>query len=164
MSGRVLYEGYLLTKDLDGMVAKIPGYFLMAGDLLVKDNDFYTKIAPGLCITNIAFTDDQKQYLEPVSYGSDGLNFWLSPSGEALRKQVRAEADEEEPEAVERERDAPSYHDNTEPIVYKLDEYLDPPKLIHLGHEDIFVTEGGTRDFDNEIYTLINLSVSMAVV
>ena len=72
-------RGFLATEDLHNTNKNWPAFVIIEGSLLIRHEDStMSKIAPGVMVTNLDLTPEQKMTLKPVEYRHDGnLNFEL---------------------------------------------------------------------------------------
>lgn len=72
----------MITEELEEeqiQHGKITGYNLLAGDLLVKEeNGKWTKECPGTTIMGFELTEEQEAKLRPVDYEHDNLDYVLT--------------------------------------------------------------------------------------
>lgn len=69
-------NGYLVTERIDGAQPKMPKYYLLPEDLLVKEGDgTYAKECPGIAVVGFVLTPEQEATLRPVRFTRNGLNY-----------------------------------------------------------------------------------------
>lgn len=73
-----LASAHEVTVRIADAVPLHPGYPLLPGDLLIRnEDDSYTKVAPGIAVGGIRLSDSQSSTLRPARFAVAGLNYYV---------------------------------------------------------------------------------------